>query len=252
MITIQLPGAAVFFPDEEITEAKAVTSGGAPSIAFKSAGTGGLQFVKRFKSTQERDKTLQDLLETIKNRSEKEDLMQIMADRIRMTEQELERMRKEQREQKPKKEKKTQAKKPKRTADKKAAESKPFEPPSDEEMIDYISGDQKLTEALQKVGNTPESTVQYFRSLYEKERETGEKDESGFSVREVYWEDKTGTAVQNWKNKLRQHILHGVIFDEKDRSRSTGNRTKKNAFNEFKQNVYTDEELEEIVNSSAG
>ena len=84
MITITLPEAVIFFPDDEITEAKEITRAGRPAIAFKAAGTGGLQFIKTYSTPQERDRALLAVREAQK-----------LQERLKETEKELEKMREE-------------------------------------------------------------------------------------------------------------------------------------------------------------
>ena len=86
MICIQIPGAAIFFPDTEITEIKAITSGGLPAVAFKSAGTGGLQFVKQFKTDSDRDAAIETVNKAKGAREETESPEDILIRRIETTE----------------------------------------------------------------------------------------------------------------------------------------------------------------------
>ena len=225
MISIQLPGAAIFFPDEEITDAKAITSAGAPAIAFKSAGTGGLQFVKRVRNEKERDETLTRILGT----AQKENLTEKLMERIKATEQELDKMRAQQ--------KKKQARRP----EKKKRQKKPFLPPTHEEIVKYI----KEKNIDEKLDVPAETLAESFRNLYESDEPTGEKDENGFTI--YKWKKADGSPVQDWKGCMRTFKARQLVFDAK---RTKGKGPRKNQFNEFEQNSYTEEELEEIVNSS--
>lgn len=240
MICIQCQGAAIFFPDEEVKDAKPISSAGLPSIAFRSRGTGGLQFIKRFQSEEERDRTLQGIREA-EQEQPKEDLTQKLMERIRATEEELEKMRKAQRQAKPKKEKKTgkAQKRPK----------KPFVPPEDEEIISYIK-ERKIDE---KLGIPAEVIAESFRSVYEKEEDTGETDENGFAVRNIVWRKADGSLVENWKSCLQTFKARQLVWDakkdtrkeEKGEEKPTKSRWK-NQFTNFHQNEYTDEEFDEI------
>lgn len=232
MICIQMPGAAVFFPDSEIIDAKAITSAESPAIAFRSRGTGGLQFIKRYKTDDERDKALQAI--SASQRPEDEDMTEKLLERIRATEEELERMRQAQKAEKPKKPKKTrQPKKEKR--------AKEFTPPTTEEIAAYI----KEKEIDKKLDVPADVIAESFRGVYEKEEDTGQKDENGFTIYRTVWRKADGSLVENWKSCLQTFKSRQLIWDAK---KSTGQPAKKNQFTEFKQNEYSDEELEEFEN----
>ena len=237
MICIQLPGAAVFFPDDEITDAKPVTSAGAPSIAFRSRGTGGLQFIKRFGTEQERDNAFAGILNAAGEKKEEEDLTAKLVERIRATEEELQRMRTAQKQEKPKKPKKQAAKKTQKKPPK-----KPFEIPTDEEITDYI----KEKGIDKKLGIPAEVIAESFRSVYEKEEDTGEKDENGFSVRRLVWRKANGSLVENWKSCLQTFKARQIVWDARAKKKEAI-PAKKNQFCDFEQNQYSDEELEEIL-----
>lgn len=237
MICIQLPGAAVFFPDEEIQDAKPVASAGTPSIAFRSRGTGGLQFIKRFGSEEERDNALSGIRNAAGEKKEEEDLTAKLMERIRATEEELQRMRAAQKQEKPKKPKKQTAKKAQ-----KKPQKKPFEIPTDEEIIDYI----KEKGIDKKLDIPAEVIAESFRSVYEKEEDTGETDENGFSVRRLVWRKANGSLVENWKSCLQTFKARQLVWDAKAEKKET-RPAKKNQFCDFEQNQYTDEELEEIL-----
>ena len=96
MICIQIPGAAIFFPDEEITEIKATTSGGLPAVAFKSAGTGGLQFVKQFKTDSDRNAAIEAVNKAKEAKEASESREDILIRRIEATEEALAEMRSKQ------------------------------------------------------------------------------------------------------------------------------------------------------------
>ena len=131
MITITLPEAAIFFPDDEITEAKEITRAGRPAIAFKAAGTGGLQFIKTYSTPQERDRALLAVREAQK-----------LQERLKETEKELEKMREESlkktSEKKKTTTKKEEAKKKEKTEKKEEPEKKEksyITPPTYDELI---------------------------------------------------------------------------------------------------------------------
>ena len=188
MICIQIPGAAIFFPDTEITEIKAITSGGLPAVAFKSAGTGGLQFVKQFKTDSDRNAAIEAV-----NKA-------------------------------------------------KEAKEKTFLPPTEEEIISYIK-EKKIDESL---GIDAETIAESFRSTYESDEPTGEKDENGFTI--YKWKKANGDPVQDWKGCLRTFKARQLVWAAKEKA--AGTKPKTNQFNAFEQNSYSDEELEEIENSS--
>lgn len=238
MICIQMPGAAIFFPDGEITESKAITSGGMPSIAFKAAGTGGLQFIKQYTSETDRNAVMESLNASRKTQEETESPTEILARRIEATEEALEEMRRQQKQEKPKKAKKT--------AKQQKKKEKPFLPPTQEEIISYIK-EKKIDEEL---GVDAETIAESFRCVYESEEPTGEKDANGFTV--YKWKKANGEPVQDWKGCLRTFKGRQAMWDAKKKASGStqGTSGKKNQFCDFEQNSYTDEELEEIANSS--
>lgn len=237
MICVQLPGAAIFFPDDEIQDAKPIMSAGAPSIAFRSRGTGGLQFIKRFGSEAERDSALAGIRNAADEKKDEEDLTEKLMERIRATEEELQKMRAAQKQEKPKKQKKQPAKKAARKTQK-----KPFEIPTDEEIICYI----KEKGIDKKLDIQAEVIAESFRSIYEKEEDTGEKDENGFAVRKTVWRKANGSLVENWKSCLQTFKARQLVWDAKAEKKEA-RPGKKNQFCDFEQNQYTDEELEEII-----
>ena len=232
MICIQMPGAAVFFPDDEITEAKAITSMNAPAIAFKSLSTGGLQFIKRYQSVEERDREIGKIAASGR-KEPKEDMTEKLMERIRVTEEELEKMRK--------------AQKPARTAKpakpKKKREKK-FVPPTNEEIIAYIK-EKHIDEKL----NVPaEILAESFRNIYESDEPTGEKDGNGCPA--YKWKKADGTPVLDWKGCMRTFKARQLVFNAKKQTGKQKQKPRQNQFNQFEQNQYSDEELEEIENSS--
>lgn len=236
MICIQIPGAAIFFPDEEITEIKAITTGGLPAIAFKSAGTGGLQFVKQFKTDSDRDAAIETVNKAKGAREETESPEDILIRRIEATEEALAEMRSKQ--------KHSGQKKAKKPAGKQAGKKKEktFLPPTEEEIISYIK-EKKIDESL---GIDAETIAESFRSTYESDEPTGEKDENGFTI--YKWKKANGHPVQDWKGCLRTFKARQLVWSAKEKA--TGAKPKANQFNQFEQNSYSDEELEEIENSS--
>lgn len=236
MICIQIPGAAIFFPDEEITEIKAITTGGLPAIAFKSAGTGGLQFVKQFKTDSDRDAAIEAVSKAKEAKEESESREDILIRRIEATEEALAEMRSKQKHSDRKKTKKPAGK---QTGKKK---EKTFLPPTEEEIISYIK-EKKIDESL---GIDAETIAESFRSTYESDEPTGEKDENGFTI--YKWKKANGDPVQDWKGCLRTFKARQIVWSAKEKTART--KPKTNQFNNFEQNSYSDEELEEIENSS--
>ena len=244
MICIQCQDGAIFFPDEEIVTPKAVASGHSPAIAFKAKNTGGMQFIKRYPSEEKRDKALRDIeaaMQAEDPADEKRKIEEAFQARLTATEKELEEMRsliKKETPKKPKKQKpKTGRKKPKEP-------EKEFSPPTDEEIIAYIK--ERGMDA--KLGQPAETIAEAFRDVYEKEEETGEKDDNGFSIRRIVWRKANGDPVQDWKGCLRTFKARQLVWSAKEKA--AGTKPKTNQFNAFKQNSYSDEELEEIENSS--
>ena len=245
MICIQCQDGAMFFPDEEIVTPKAVASGHSPAIAFKSKSTGGMQFIKRYPSEEKRDKALRDIeaaLQAEDPAEEKKKIEEAFQARLTATEKEQEEMRSLIRKETPKK-----AKKQKAGSRKKPKESeKEFVPPTDEEIIAYIKERQMDT----KLGQPAETIAEAFRDVYEKEEDTGEKDENGFTISRTVWKKANGDPVQDWKGCLRtfkgrQLMWHGDASAAKESGRKA---SKKNQFCEFGQNEYTDEEIADLEN----
>lgn len=248
MICIQCQDGAIFFPDEEIITPKAVASGHSPAIAFMSKSTGGMQFIKRYPSEEKRDKALQAIeaaMKAEKPAEEKRKIEEAFQARLTATEKELEEMRsliKKETSKKPKKQK------PKAGNRKKPKEpEKEFTPPTDEEIIAYI----KERQMDAKLGQPAETIAEAFRDVYEKEEETGEKDENGFSIRRIVWRKANGDMVQDWKGCLRtfkgrQLMWHGDASAVKESGRQKV--SKPNQFCDFNQNQYTDDEITDLEN----
>lgn len=239
MICIRIPGAAIFFPDTEITEIKAITSGGLPAVAFKSAGMGDLQFVKQFKTDSDRNAAIEAVSKAkeAKEASEsRENILNILIRRIEATEEALAEMRSKQ--------KHSGQKKAKKPAGKQAGKKKEktFLPPTEEEIISYIK-EKKIDESL---GIDAETIAESFRSTYESDEPTGEKDENGFTI--YKWKKANGNPVRDWKGCLRTFKARQLVWSAKEKA--AGTKLKTNQFNTFEQNSYSDEELEEIENSS--
>ena len=247
MICIQCQDGAMFFPDEEIVTPKAVASGHSPAIAFKSRSTGGMQFIKRYPSEEKRDKALRDIeaaMQAEDPAEEKKKIEEAFQARLTATEKELEEMRSLIR--------KETSKKPKKQKTKTVSRKKPkepekeFVPPTDEEIIAYIKERQMDT----KLGQPAETIAEAFRDVYEKEEDTGEQDENGFSIRRTVWRKANGDPVQDWKGCLRtfkgrQLMWHGDASAAKESRRKA---SKNNKFCEFGQNEYTDEEIADLEN----
>ena len=142
----------------------------------------------------------------------------------------------------------TQKQKPKAGNRKKPKESeKEFTPPTDEEIIAYI----KERQMDAKLGQPAETIAEAFRDVYEKEEETGEKDENGFSIRRIVWRKANGDMVQDWKGCLRtfkgrQLMWHGDASAVKESGRQKV--SKPNQFCDFDQNQYTDDEITDLEN----
>ena len=101
-----------------------------------------------------------------------------------------------------------------------------------------------------KLGQPAETIAEAFRDVYEKEEDTGEKDENGFSIRRTIWRKANGDPVSDWKGCLRtfkgrQLMWHG---DASAGNRSGRQKAKNNQFCEFGQNEYTDEEIKDLEN----
>ena len=246
MICIQCQDGAIFFPDEEIVTPKAVASGHSPAIAFKAKNTGGMQFIKRYPSEEKRDKALRDIeaaMQAEDPADEKRKIEEAFQARLTATEKELEEMRSLIKKETPKKSKKQ---KPKTGRKKPKEPEKEFTPPTDEEIIAYIKERQMDT----KLGQSAETIAEAFRDVYEKEEDTGEQDENGFSIRRIVWRKANGDQVQDWKGCLRtfkgrQLMWHGDATAAKGSGRKV---SKNNQFCEFGQNEYTDEEIADLEN----
>ena len=245
MICIQCQDGAIFFPDEEIVTPKAVASGHSPAIAFKSKSTGGMQFIKRYPSEEKRDKALRDIeaaMQAENPADEKRKIEEAFQARLTATEKELEEMRSLIKKETSKKNKKQ---KPKAGSRKKTKEpEKEFTPPTDEEIIAYIKERQMDT----KLGQSAETIAEAFRDVYEKEEDTGEQDENGFSIRRIIWRKANGDPVQDWKGCLRTFKGRQLMWKgEASVAKESGKKASKtNQFCEFDQNEYTYEEIEDI------
>lgn len=247
MICIQCQDGVIFFPDEEIITPKAVASGHSPAIAFKSKSTGGMQFIKRYPSEEKRDKALRDIeaaMQAEDPADEKRKIEEVFQARLTATEKELEEMRSLIKKETPKKPKKQ---KPKAGSRKKPKEpEKEFVPPTEEEIIAYIKERQMDT----KLGQSAETIAEAFRDVYEKEEDTGEQDENGFSIRRTVWRKANGDPVQDWKGCLRTFKGRQLMWKgEASVAKESGRKvSKSNQFCEFGQNEYTDEEIEDLEN----
>ena len=247
MICIQCQDGAIFFPDEEIVTPKAVASGHSPAIAFKSKSTSGLQFIKRYPSEEKRDKALQAIeaaMQAEEPAEEKRKIEEAFQARLTATEKELEEMRSLIKKETPKKSKKQ---KPKTGRKKPKEPEKEFTPPTDEEIIAYIKERQMDT----KLGQPAETIAEAFRDVYEKEEDTGEKDENGFSIRRIVWRKANGDPVQDWKGCLRTFKGRQLMWKgEASAAKGSGRQkaSKNNQFCDFGQNQYTDEEIEDLEN----
>lgn len=234
MITITLPEAAIFFPDDEITEAKEITRAGRPAIAFKAAGTGGLQFIKTYSTPQERDRALLAVREAQK-----------LQERLKETEKELEKMREESlkktSEKKKTTRKKEEAKKKEKTEKKEEPEKKEksyITPPTYDELIAYI----KEKNYDKELGVPAEIIADTFVSVYETREPTGKTDENGFMI--YKWKKATGEPVKDWKGCLRTFKNNRRMWKAERRESRTERRTKNQFTAGVENNDYDFEELE--------
>lgn len=222
MITITLPDAAIFFPDSEIAEAKEITRAGAPSIAFKAAGIG-LQFIKSFKTAEERDTALR----AIREETDRKIARQTLEKRKTETEEYLNQERKES---------------PKKKTTKKKKEEAYIKPPTSEEIIAHI---QKM--GYDKQLEVPADIIaDAFVAVYETTEPTGETDDNGFDI--YKWKLANGNPVKDWKGCLRTYIGRERMHKA---SRKTG-ASKQNQFTQGVQNnEYNWQEFEqELLESS--
>ena len=166
----------------------------------------------------------------------------LLADRLRETEEELERMRDQLSKEKAKKKPKT---KPKKSQKPKSKVKKDFVIPETSEIVDYI----KEKGIDEKLKIPAEVIAESFRSVYEKEEDTGEKDDSGAPICRTVWRKANGNLVENWKSCLQTFKARQLVWDAKQ-GEKPAKKPFNNQFNQFEQNEYTDEELDEIINSS--
>ena len=232
MICIQLPGAAVFFPDDEITDVKPVASAGTPSIAFRSRGTGGLQFIKRFGSEEERDKVLAGIRAADCKKKDEEDMAEKLMERIRATEEEIEKMRAAQKKEKPKRQKKQAA----REAEKKKL---------DKEEALRIVKDAGLR------ADVEEGLKIWLEYKYEKRQAyqpTGMK--ALVTKARNYARDYGAEAVLDVLTTSMSSGYQGIVWDRLKKPSPKGRASGK--FGEFEQNDYDFEALESELAAGAG
>ena len=117
---------------------------------------------------------------------------------------------------------------------KKAKEpEKEFTPPTDEEIIAYIKERQMDT----KLGQPAETIAEAFRDVYEKEEDTGEQDENGFSIRRIVWRKANGDPVQDWKGCLRTFKGRQLMWmGEASAAKGSGRQKTKN--NQISKMIY--------------
>ena len=241
-IKLRLQDGAMFFPLDEIRSAKGTTSAGLPAIAFTGRNTGGLQFIKLYREREERDRILQAIAEQTDKTEQREAAERLLADRLRETEEELERMRDQLNREKAKKKPKPKSKKPQKA---KPKPKKDFVIPETSEIVDYI----KEKGIDEKLKIPAEVIAESFRSVYEKEEDTGEKDDSGAPICRTVWRKANGSLVENWKSCLQTFKARQLVWDAKQ-GEKPAKKPFNNQFNQFEQNSYSDEELEELENSS--
>ena len=258
MICIQCQGAGILFPDEEITEAKPIVSGGRFSLAFRSRGTGNIQFVKQYATQAERDGMLRKLEDSAEKRlwtclsegqpegetqndeireklREAQEMTEKLQERIRKTEEELEKMREKARagataSKKPAK-KKQDGKPEKKTKEKVTL--------SEKEAADIVEG-------TGLPGKAKEALLTWLAYKYEKHQPY---QRTGFKALITKMKNNSGKfgeeAVAELIGDCMSSGYQGITWD---RLKKPGSQ-KGNQFNTFSQNEYSDADLEEIENS---
>lgn len=121
---------------------------------------------------------------------------------------------------------------PKRPAEKK--QTKKWEPPTGEELIDYI---EKIRKEQEEKGEPLDIEA---RELADKVRMFYQEDDGT-------WLKGNGKPASSWKQCVRTFI-NGER--DKELTQKKGGRAKTNAFNQFEQNKYSPEEFEQFENSS--
>ena len=123
-----------------------------------------------------------------------------------------------------------------------AKEPARFIPPTDEEIIAYIK-EKKIDE---KLGTPAEVIAESFRSVYESNEPTGEKDENGFSI--YKWKKASGEPVENWKLCMNTFKGRQLMWNGE---RSSERKTKENQFTRgVENNKYDFDALEEEIANS--
>ena len=119
-----------------------------------------------------------------------------------------------------------------------------FVPPTDEEIIAYIK-EKKIDE---KLGTPAEVIAEAFRSVYESNEPTGEKDENGFSI--YKWKKSSGEPVENWKLCMNTFKGRQLMWNG-ERSSGSGRRPNENQFTRgVENNRYDFDALEEEIANS--
>lgn len=258
MICIQCQGAGILFPDEEITEAKPIVSGGRFSLAFRSRGTGNIQFVKQYATQAERDGMLRKLEDSAEKRlwtclsegqpegetqndeireklREAQEMTEKLQERIRKTEEELEKMREKARAGA------TAAKKPAKKKQDGKPEKKTKEKVtlSEKEAADIVEG-------TGLPGKAKEALLTWLAYKYEKHQPY---QRTGFKALVTKMKNNSGKfgeeAVAELIGDCMSSGYQGITWD---RLKKPGSQ-KGNQFNTFSQNEYSDADLEEIENS---
>lgn len=258
MICIQCQGAGILFPDEEITKAKPIVSGGRFSLAFRSRGTGNIQFVKQYATQAERDGMLRKLEDSAEKRlwtclsegqpegetqndeireklREAQEMTEKLQERIRKTEEELEKMREKARAGT------TAAKKPAKKKQDGKPEKKTKEKVtlSEKEAADIVEG-------TGLPGKAKEALLTWLAYKYEKHQPY---QRTGFKALVTKMKNNSGKfgeeAVAELIGDCMSSGYQGITWD---RLKKPGSQ-KGNQFNTFSQNEYSDADLEEIENS---
>lgn len=258
MICIQCQGAGILFPDEEITEAKPIVSGGRFSLAFRSRGTGNIQFVKQYATQAERDGMLRKLEDSAEKRlwtclsegqpegetqndeireklREAQEMTEKLQERIRKTEEELEKMREKAR--------------AGATAAKKAAKKKQDGKPekktkekvtlSEKEAADIVSGTD-LTEGAK------EALLTWLAYKYEKHQPY---QRTGFKALITKMKNNSGKfgeeAVAELIGDCMSSGYQGITWDRLKKPGAQGAK-KGNQWNSCMQNEYSEEEFAKL------
>lgn len=121
-----------------------------------------------------------------------------------------------------------------------------FIPPTDEELIAYI----KEKKIDQKLATPAETIAESFRSVYESDEPTGEKDSSGSAI--FKWKKANGDPVENWKLCMNTFKGRQLMWNG-ERSAGAGKKPGKNQFTQGVQNnEYDFDQLEKDLTERNG